>query len=454
MSIDHLPTETSADAVSRLLSRDNQDWSTPRAADTLHESAIIERFDRIKNANLEVLGEMSLEADIMLFDYEESVRFAIDAFKEYRSVSKADETYDWGFFVPARGRHASEVAGFLPILSPQYGATPNQVHRTVAHLAPTKIETYQGTDTSCGMIVYVPAYFDNSSGADRARAFREEVPAARRRTIEAIQFARRRHNVALAGLGAVLPAITGYGRILQEPGLVTTTGHGGTVHLLSHLLEHAITSEKSEPRVGMLGLGSIGGSALSVLRESSIIDDVRSVNLYDIDEEKMRRYLTGGTEWAAITMRSVRELLNQSDIIVAAVTRVFDLDEMELADGRPINLEGKIIIDDSQPGCFDRDQVERRGGKLVWVVGSDNSESKFLHRTGGYTFGDETGLYGKGASWGCEAEAGALATLGRYDLGLTTEVSPEKVHEIGKVMDEANIDAAWPPQSFGRPVEF
>jgi len=447
-------SDSQSEAVSNLLEKDERQWWTPSVTDALDRSVILERFERIRDANLSVLGAHGVDAAAMLEDYERSVIFAHNAFDEFEAPDASlDEKFDWAFMVPARGRHASEVTDFLPILDASYGATPDQVHRTVAHLAPTKIETYRGNDDIRGMILYTPAYFNASITTDRARAH-QEVMAAQRRVSEAAHLVRQRHAVGLVGLGAVLPAVTQFGNKIKEEGLVTTTGHGGTVHLVSQIVEQAILSRRTESRIGMLGLGSIGSSSLDVLRQSPLRDHIRSFGLYDIDPSAVQRNFHAADTKPVFTTLSERQLLSQADIIVTAVTDSIDLDEIERRDGRLIDLEGKIIVDDSQPGCFSREQVEARGGKLVWVVGSDQSDSSFLHRESGYTYGNETGLYGEGASWGCEAEAGALATLGLAELAVKSRVTPEIAREIGKVCFDAGIRAAWPPQSFGQPVEF
>lgn len=425
----------------------------PRASDTLDRATFLERLSWVQSANIQVLGP-GHEANEMLQDYEQSVAFAHRAFDEFETHKVADEHYDWSFIVPARGQHASEVTNFLPILDAKYGMSPEQMHRTVAHLAPTKIETYQGNGDTRGMILYTPAFFDTSAQMTSVELVREAIPAAKRRVDEAAHLARRRYKVGLAGLGAVLPKVTNLGKSIRERGLETTTGHAGTVHLISELVERVVARYDDAPTVGMLGLGSIGASALDVLQHSPITSGIRQFGLYDTQDGLVQNILRAESQSVLAGVHSERELLETSDVIVAAVTRTIDLDEYERRDRRPIDLTGKVIIDDSQPGCFSREQVEARGGVLVWVVGDDQSASQFLHREAGYRYGNSTGLYGAGASWGCEAEVGALAVTSRPELAVKGSVTPEIAREIGRICFDAGIRAAWPPQSFGRPVEF
>ena len=147
-------------------------------------------------------------------------------------------------------------------------------------------------------------------------------------------------------------------------------------------------------------------------------------------------------------------LIRASDIIVTAVTDTIDLDAREQLTGIPIDLSGKIIIDDSQPGCFSRDQVEARGGTLVWVVGEDTTEQNAFKRMNGYNYGDTGGLFGERAVWGCEAEVGSIAMNGSFEFAVTSQVTPEIARKVGKVCFDSGIRVANPLQSFSQPVDI
>jgi hypothetical protein len=458
---------TRADEAGKLLPQAREDWFVPGANDRLDRTVILDRFTAIKDANLQVLGGQiaGAEATAVLRDYDASVEFVQHGFDEFEANEPSAEHFDWAFMVPVRGeesqgnRYASEVTDFLPILDPSHGVGPAALQRTVAHLAPVKIETYQGDDETKGMILFTPAYFDPVVRDYRNPLAREMVYGARRRVDEAARLVRQRYGVGLVGLGAVLPGVTQLGRTIKEPGLVTTTGHGGTVHLLAETVEYAAELQDKEPVVGVLGLGSIGRSSLDVLRSKSPDAATKSTLareyvLYDTDDARVRDAFKSEGYGKISGATSEHALLAQSDIIVTAITDTIDLDALEAKHGAPLDLTGKVIVDDSQPGCFSREQVEARGGKLVWVVGADRSDSKFLHRVGGYSYGNESGLYGEDSGWGCEAEAGTLATLHRPDLAVATHVTPEIARAIGAACRQAGIRVASPLQSFGKPVEF
>lgn len=445
--------------VRSLLPKDREAWYVPRAQDTLKRTVLLERFKAIKQANEQVLGlsDSDGRSGTLHEDYEQSVAFVDKGFDAFESHQKSETAFDWAFLVPVRGeenqgdKYASEVTGFLPILDPRYGVGAFALQRTVAHLAPVKIEEYRGSSGTKGMIMFTPAYFDPAIRNYTGVEARDMITAARQRVSEAARLVRFHYGVGLVGLGAILPGVTGLGKSIKEPGLTTTTGHGGTVHLLSKTVEHLASQRYDAPTIGMLGLGSIGSSSLEVL-QSTI--EAPKYYLYDTNEKRLQDMYQADMAADVRSTGSEFELLAKADIIVTAITGTIDLDVLEAKQGSPLDLTGKIIVDDSQPGCFNREQVESRGGKLVWVVGADTSDDTFLHRVSGYTYGDEAGLYNSGSVWGCEAEAGALAKLRKPELAVRSHVTPKIAHAVGRVCVEAGIDVAKPLQSFGKPVDI
>ena len=90
----------------------------------------------------------------------------------------------------------------------------------------------------------------------------KNTKAAQYRINEAAGVALNILGSKVMGLGAVMPGMTSYGRKIHQEGLVTTTGHGGTVHLVAETVRNVSERLQSTPRVGILGLGSIGYSSL------------------------------------------------------------------------------------------------------------------------------------------------------------------------------------------------
>lgn len=443
------------------LDRDREHWSVPTAAETPKRERIIQKLDWIRAANLDVLGPQSSRAMRVEENYNTSRDFVEHAYKEFEAEGRSEAAFEWGFLVPVRGdeskgnEYASEVTKWLPLLDPSNGVGPMELQRTVANLPPVKIEEYAGTGDMQGGIIFVPAYFDPYTFHHAPRTFVSEIiPAVQRRTSEAARLARQRYGMSLIGLGAVLPVSTKFGNSIQEPGLTATTGHAGTVYLVHETVKAVAEMYQEAPRVGVLGLGSIGGSSLDMLRHSDINQAVRSYVIYDHDQHKTAAHFASRNGEVVIWARSELELLRHSDIIVTAITEAIDLDALEIQTGSPIRLDGKVIIDDSQPGCFSREQVEARGGKLVWVVGQDNSSSRFLRRLGGYRFGDVSGFAFDAAAWGCEIEASALAVAGRKDLATNSPVKHQAAIHVGGVASDVGMGVSNPLQSFGQTVEF
>lgn len=456
-SMDNSPHSLSNE-VSGLLREQDSSWTGVPEYHPFTRLPMLDRMQRIHRALGAVTG-----SDNYLGSSEAlgtSIEFVNQAFDRYEGLSESPE-YNWVFAVPGRGEehqgndeYASEVTPFLPILDPRFGVDAGIRQHVVADLAPSVIETYKGRNfgTETGAVVWAPVFIDANARIDKDR-WRNFVSSNKQSINDTSEFVRQRLRASVMGLGAILPSFTQLGKTIQQEGLVTTTGHGGTVYLLTEAVHEVVERVGGDTKtIGMLGLGSIGGSTAEVLLESG--EDF-TLNLYDVDAEQMLKITKKpGRESRVWPAFSEVELLESSDIIVAAVSRTFDLDLMEWERGQKIDLSGKVIIDDSQPGCFSREQVEARGGKLVWVVGQDESKTKTLHRSGGYNFGEAAGLYGEGAVWGCEAEVAAIFLQNRPDLAVRTLVTPDIALSVGALCRAIDIRIARPLQSFGYPVDL
>lgn len=381
-----------------------------------------------------------------------TIGFVQNSFDVYEGKVAADQR-DWVFAVPARtaraqgNEYASEITPFLPVLDPKFGVNSDVRQRAVVGLAPSVIENYGGQGDTTGAIVYTPLYedmqFDYDRAADRLRVSRENIQ-------KSAEFVRRRLGARVMGLGAVIPSLTRYGKDINEEGLTVTTGHGGTVHLVSETVSSLAERRSEAPHIGIIGAaGSIGKSSLDTLLAGEF--DAASYMLSDINHMKLSKIAAERTGNVDITVGTNSDVLKASDIIVAAVTTQIDLDRDEYAD---LDLTGKVIVDDSQPGCFSREQVEARGGKLVWVVGNDTSENRSLRRLNNYTFGDTAGLYGESSVWGCEAEAASIAIENRPDLAISGPVTPEQAAAIGGLCRSIGVTSPKTFESFSRPVEL
>jgi predicted amino acid dehydrogenase len=266
---------------------------------------------------------------------------------------------------------------------------------------------------------------------------------------QAAKFAKHRLGAKVMGLGAILPALTRYGQTIHVDGLTTTTGHGGTVALIGETVSKAIEGVGlPSNRIGIIGsAGSIGRSSLALLLEqypdaSFDVHDVKTM-------ERVMAALSPADKARVNVAKSIEDVFRSSKVVVSAITSTINLGK----DHPSASLDGTVIIDDSQPGAFMRDEVESLGGRVVWVVGNDDSREGTATRVGGYQFGNDTGLHRSTNVWGCEAEAYSVATTGRLDLALRSAVTPEKARAIGELLKNCGIGVA-DYQSFGKPVDL
>jgi hypothetical protein len=280
-----------------------------------------------------------------------------------------------------------------------------------------------------------------------------------------VEFSHRKLGASVIGLGALLPQITKFGSLLTNiegaDERTTTTGHGGTVHLIAEtvkkVLEQPSIAERFNGKIGVIGgAGSIGWSSITAVRHT--IPDME-IYTFDTRTDKLAERLSDELAKDIVLGNGVIDVLEKTDVIISAITSVIDIDEEEERVGRRIDLHGKVIIDDSQPGCFHRQQIEDRGGTLVWVVGKDTSANGFMTRDGrytdgvGYNYGDKSGLYGLESEFGCGIEAAVIAQSGQHDRAIHAPVTPDDVKKIGELFESAGATVA-DFQSFGQPVEI
>jgi hypothetical protein len=448
-------------AVGEHLRTQNPAWDQHPEQGVFNREIILDRATAIHQAVTDVAGNSSyLYVDKALDDTHNFINNNFDVYEG----KKESEKFGWVFAVPGRigenqgDEYASEVTPFLPILDPKYGVDDRTRQHTTARLAPGVIETYNAlnNDEEKGAIVWTPFYVDSMQQRDpisRREFLRKSTPGIRENVRDTAAFVRNRLGAQVMGLGASIPSFTQLGKAINQEGLITTTGHAGTVYLINETVRDV--SERmglANKTIGLLGAGSIGSSWAEVLMSQK---EGHRLSVYDDDEAQTLRLIRNIDQPDSVDIQKDElAVFETADIIVSAITQSLDLDILEWKLGRKIDLTGKVIIDDSQPGAFDRQQIEDRGGKLVWVVGKDQSIGKTLSRESGYNFGDHAGLYGEGSVWGCEAEAAAIFLRDRKDLAVLGHVNPEMVIAVGALCREIGVGVARPLQSFGKPVTF
>lgn len=334
-------------------------------------------------------------------------------------------------------------------------------------LPPTVLDTYcrSAESTERGALVLSPLYVDMTTdlwpeahNVEQANKLAAVVGNVLRETVE---FAHRRLGADYIGLGATLPSpmLTNFGRNLRGidgmEALVTTTGHGGTVHMIGRTVAEVLqrSSVDSGGRIGILGAaGSIGWSTTQVLHR--ILPDQR-LHVFDKRDQRMQELLHSRPDLGGVTVGdSAAQILAGNKVIVSAITERIDLDDDPY---RNLDLHGVVWVDDSQPGSVDRDQLEARGGKVVWVAGKDASTNRFMTRDGyhtdgaGYRYGDTSGLFGSSTEFACGLEAAVVAASQSPSNAVSGPVHYEDARRIGRLFDEYGVEIAE-FQSFGRPV--
>jgi hypothetical protein len=409
--------------------------------------------------------------------YEHSLRFADTAFTNLqgrRGDVFDDRRIDSVFAVPLRHNGVDEIYStdsdaFLPLFSREFGISADIQLRAILGLPPTVIETnFQGTGPGeNGVTICVPLFStmiedinpDNADPALTAELLRIGSAIMAR----AAFLAHVRLGAKVMGLGGTLPKVSGFGAGFKHhpthdmSGLITTTGHGGTVHLILETvraLQATKTFGRQDSKLGVIGAaGSIGWSSVVCLHELFGTSEI-TVNdhRHEVLHDKIASYQHAGLLHQRDT---VIDVLRESNIIVAAVTRPIDLDVID--PHGELDLRGKAIIDDSEPKAFRRAQVEARGGFLLNVAGQADSGFRALRRDGHwsagqtpYAFGDEAGLLGD-SSWGCDVERVMISSSGAHTEAITDEVTPHNVRSIGRLCAEAGVGVA-PFQSFNQAV--
>lgn len=376
-----------------------------------------------------------------------------------------DADGSFAFVVPARmSRHNTEYGEEVEPAIPAFRYLPNELRaQMMTGIAPFIIDVYK--KDACGKrgyLVFAPIFGDMME--DYQDELMEALRIAQQTVNDTVDFAQERLGVELVGLGATLPAITNFGKAINNEKVITTTGHGGTVQLIKETVRSGIlqgyTSRRKMPdsqtEIGVIGLGSIGSSIAHLMA-----DDFKDsqLNLYDKKERRVQQAAERLAKYNGRikTFDSVGQLINQSDVIVSAVTSKVPVLELGLE-----TMADKFVVDDSQPGAFDPNEVEQLNGRVAWVIGT-NAQNIERHDYDYATMHDP-----KHDIFGCEAEVAALSIYAQElrergmsqsvvkriiaKLALQESVTPKSARLIGALFKKYDISAA-PLQAFGKLIE-
>jgi predicted amino acid dehydrogenase len=391
--------------------------------------------------------------------------FAMYEDREGDGVVSPDADGSFAFVVPARMSrkdkdYGQEVEPAIPAL--RY--VPNELRaQMMIGVPPFIIDTYKpDADAKRGYLVLAPIFGDMMEDMPKQGASIGDIlNAAREHVDNAVDFAQQRLGVTVAGLGAVIPSLTNFGKAVKNPNVLITNGHGGTAHLVKETAQKAIreglVANHEHPHVGVLGLGAIGASIAHLAAE----EFEPPVEIYDTSEAKRDRTQQSIEAKGRESAQSANEqdLITKSDVIISAIVGRINLSDFdEIPD-----LEGKVFVDDSQPGSFDPHEVQKHGGTVVWVIARDRNG---VIRRDGYDYA--TMVDENGDLFGCEAEAGSLYQYSQElrDRGMSDKltarilskvavreaVTPAKARLIGALFKKYGIEPS-DFQAFGVPVK-
>jgi hypothetical protein len=394
-------------------------------------------------------SRMMTQKQLTPAEAQQSLDFAEQAFDRFEGKAEMPHEGSYAFMVPSRisrehgDKYKSEIEPFLPMVRNMNNV---DMLNAVVGMPPAVIDSYNPDhEDKQGHVVFVPLFGDMISDLD----FGQAAKVADKVINDTADFAREKLGARIAGLGAILPLLTRYGKSVRTEGLTTTTGHGGTVWLIGETVGRVVEANgMPNDTIGIVGAaGSIGSASLDLLLEKYpdahfLLQDTRTDNLSSIVKN-----LEAKDRFRVKKVESIQHVLENSKIAVSAITSIVDL-KSEYPD---LNLDGVTIVDDSQPGAFSREDVEEKGGKLVWVVGKDMSPDGRTTRMGGYLFGESSGLTHSSDVWGCEGEVSSLAYTKEYGHAIRSKVTPAMARNIGRAMGRSSIISA-DFQSFGSPV--
>ncbi len=431
-------TVVDADSIAEVTSRFGDYWQPDYSLYKHPEVGLPIMRQKITDVARMIQEEGDLTQERVEADMEVSLATADRFYDEWTSTERVGGG-SFAFMVPTR---AERKNGFAPEFKPFYPIIdhvgPRIGQLMLVGTPPFIVDRYQrgqnGSDEQ-GAMLFAPVFGDMLDDITDSQQLSQTFNRA---VEDAVSFVHERLGVSSVGLGAILPAVTNFGRSINVEGVQTTTGHGGTIHLIKETINKAISEgvvEEDLSHIGVVGLGSIGASIVSVM-----VDEYPDANLLLCDSETRKIDRTvrtlGLSEKQYKAMDSAAELLAMEEckVIVCAITEPIEINRRIIH-----NAHGQIdrlIIDDSQPTAVNPiDAKNNAGAHVVWPIGE--SVDSRLHRTD-FDY-DSLGPIGNGV-WGCEAEA--FLAWQDPELALRRPVTPETTREIGLAATKSGIGAA------------
>ena len=264
-------------------------------------------------------------------------------------------------------------------------------------------------------------------------------------------------------LGGLTGALSSYGRRLsaraQALGIALTTGHAATAVSIVRQYHEAVRQADMAPHeavVAILGVGSVGAGVARLFAHSAHVSRPREIVLVDTLQQQQRlRSLAGEITGVASIPVSI-ELLERrgalppesrcycdANVVISAVSTAYVLEIARVA-------PGTILIDDSQPYCWDRAaayaRVQRHGDILPCDAGLVDVSALGYRAFFPFDFADDVGQ-GSTISWSCLAEGMLRARFPGLPCNIG-EANPAQLLAYERAFDEAGF--AIPPLQCGR----
>lgn len=310
-------------------------------------------------------------------------------------------------------RDESDIARILPELQ---GATPTEIRAFAHHTTePVWGEIVQTPDLTVG-VLFLPMFADEMM-----------APATRGRCRDFIQHqgvaALAREDVRVACLGGLTASLMQYGRRLQNAaethGFIVTTGHAATgVSVYMTLCKAAaeMSRDISQETVAVVGMGSVGKAFVNL--SLRVGPAPRQLLLVDLPSRKEHVQRIAQQLRGCAPDVSIRTEFTNGDGSLIAETAVYRASSIvsAISSSNVIDIScvaaGTLLVDDSQPYCWSRQQARKRVEQTTDIVPCEAGlfdVSSFAYR--GYfpfDFADH-GPEGSTTAWCCLTEGLLLA---------------------------------------------
>ena len=403
----------------------------------------------------------SIDTDLEPDDIERSYSFIERAFGEYNGDIAITRPGSFGFIVPTRIKrlpkgqkddYSSEIDTLIPVLRNADAATKQAF---MSGMCPFVIDRYRPDEKGrSGAMIYAPILTDMKHDLPPFEA----ASVIKKAINDTVDFAQQKLGIDTVGLGAILPRVTDFGRIIENTEVTVTTGHAATVWLICQTLirakERNFSQTGNRHDVGIIGTGAIGAATAALILEmgissSILLSDINTKRADMIIDKLSKEYPGAKLDFTT----NNHQLVATTNTTIGAVSTHFAISK----DGwEKVSFEGVHIIDDSQPGAFSPDDVLSRGGRVEWPIGVDTSSLRSGAQES-FKYGGEGESHSGPASahevFGCEGEAIGIYRSGRQDSAVRREVQPQDALSIGGILKATGISLA-DPQSMGQKLNI